>query len=217
MKMEQPQQLQKRFPAIKLRIKDIINGNYVRNENELSYLDVSGSVVHRVNLIGAVVVPYSPDNQVVSVLIDDGSGRISLRSFDNPRVFDGFAAGDLVLVIGKPREFNNEKYVIAEIIKRLDDKQWIKVRELELKKHDKAENSEKKVVAEKQPEATPDSHVDNVKERVFQVVQELDLGDGVEIEAVIARINVSNADLIITEMIKEGSVFQVKPGRIKVV
>ncbi len=209
--MEQPQ---KRFPARKFRIKEIQTGSYIRKDNELSYLEINGNPVYRVNIIGTVVIPASHETQTGNMVIDDGSEKIVLRSFDNPAMLENFPVGDLVLVIGKPREFNSEKYIIPEIIKKLEDTRWLKVREIELK--DSEKNQVKKIPDEKIPETEEIQNANNPKDRIFNLIQKLDSGDGAEIESVISKTNISNAEIIITELIKEGSVYEVKAGRVKV-
>ena len=94
-----------------------------------------GLKVSRVNIIAAMIYK-SEDFNYSSAVIDDGTGRIQLRSFENNAYFSKIDVGDIVLIIGKIREFNNEKYIVPEILKRINNAKWVDVRRLELKNSD---------------------------------------------------------------------------------
>ena len=111
-------EFQKRNIAFKIKISDILSA-------DLSSLDIS-----RVNVIATLVDKVEKPNYISSI-IDDGTGSISLRGFENKNIFSKVDVGDIVLVIGKVREFNNEKYLIPEIIKKVNNVQWVDIRKLE--------------------------------------------------------------------------------------
>src|SRR3989338_7071107 len=121
----------KRQVAYKVRIKDLADGRYVKEEGEWTpnYVLVGETQVSRVNLI-ATVVSASKDSN--SLIIDDGSGKISLRAFNDNKILGNIDIGDIVLVIARPREFSQEKYLVPEIIKKIENHKWLRVRKLEL-------------------------------------------------------------------------------------
>ena len=211
-------QLQKRNTAYKLRIGDILTGKYVKKENELNYLESGGNKLYRVNLIGTVVLTTPEEgSQSSSLIIDDGTGRLLLRSFDNMQLFEGIDVGDLLLVIGKLREYGNERYVIPEIVKRIDDKGWARIREIELGVVNAPEKQgddikEEDIIADKAEKKTPNS-----QQRICQLITELDKGDGADIEELITKSKLESADKIIEEMVKGGSIYEVRAGRVKLV
>lgn len=132
--MEQQNHILKKTTAYKLTVKDILGGGYIKKDNEPNYIQLSDKMVYRVNLLGAVVMKNLIDGSPSkSIVIEDFTGRISVRSFENSDMFDNLAVGDLVLIIGKPREFGSERYIIPEILRKIDDTRWLKVREIELK------------------------------------------------------------------------------------
>lgn len=205
-RMVQPQ---KRNPAYKVRIADILKAEFVKNENEPNYLVIAGKNVYRVNLLGTIVIKnMAIDSNYNDIMIDDGSEKILLRSFENPQILDNFSIGDLLLVIGKPREYGKERYILPEIIKKIDDVTWIKVRGHELKKSsigmDQATQTEEAIIESKTRYGM-----------IAKTIEEFDKGDGADIDSVINSLNVQDADKIIFELIKDGVVYEVKAGRIR--
>ncbi|MBW2984922.1 hypothetical protein KY361_07405 [Candidatus Woesearchaeota archaeon] len=195
---------QKRQVAYKVRIKDILDGEYVKEEGWMpNYVRlVDGTRVSRVNIIGTVVLKTDEQNYK-SIIIDDASGKLPVRDFEERRLFNGVEIGDVILVIGRPREFG-EKYIVPEIIKKINDQGWIEVRRAELKKPELKVSEEKVDVI-----ASP-------ADRIFSLIKEADEGSGVDIEDIIKRSKISDAEKIIRGLLEEGEVFELKPGRIKV-
>lgn len=200
--------LQKRQTAYKTRVKDILYSRYVKTSGmEPNYLEVGSKRISRVNILG-VIVEKSDMGNYKALVIDDGSGRISARAFDGNMQLDNIRIGDAVIVIGRPREFSSEKYVIIEAIKKTDPA-WGRVRGLELQKNN--DDSKKgKVILDKEEkvELSP-------KNKIILAIKELDEGDGVLIESVLSK-NVDGAEKIIDTLLKEGDIFEVKPGKLKV-
>ena len=118
--------------AFKVKISDILNGSFVKDEFSAGYIKLSDKNVSRVNIIATVV--YKIEQASASnAMIDDGTGKVLLRSFENSGIFSNVDIGDAVLVIGKIREFNNELYIIPEIFKKISNTEWMTVRKLEVK------------------------------------------------------------------------------------
>src|SRR3989338_4303368 len=128
---------QQRQVAVICCVKDILEGEYKREEGWLPnyILTKSNYKVSRTNIIGVVIEVnlFEPGkNSYSQIILDDGSGRISARLFEEFDKLRGINVSNIVLVIGRPREFGNEKYLLLEIIKKIDDKRWADVRKLEL-------------------------------------------------------------------------------------
>ena len=130
--MTEPKSFPKRLVAYKVRISDILNSILTRDEFFAGYVKINNLNVFRVNIIATVVYKFD-DSLRASLVIDDGTGRIALRSFENTSFFSKVDIGDFVLAIGKVREFNNEKYIMLEILRKINNVEWINVRKLELK------------------------------------------------------------------------------------
>ena len=137
--MEPPKETQKRQIAYKISIKDIFQGKYVQQEGwNPNYIEsFDGKKISRVNIIGIVL--SKEDNQETSyksILIDDGSGTISAKSFgEDSGILQNIQIGDPVLIIGRIKEYNSELHILIEIIKKLEDPKWIEIRKIELEKN----------------------------------------------------------------------------------
>ena len=123
-----------RATAHKLLVCDILSATYQKPENEdANFLLIENKKINRINLIGIIVQKESLGN-ITNLLLDDGSGRIIVRSFEETVFLKELCVGSTILVIGKVREYNNEKYLSYEVIKEVSSL-WLKVRSIELMKN----------------------------------------------------------------------------------
>ncbi len=139
--------------AYKILLSTIIDNEYViEKEQEPNYLKVSPDIkIYRANVI-AVVVGKEKIGMITNLLLDDSSGKITARIFEESKSIKNVEVGDCIQLIGKIRVYNEEKYVSPEIIKKID-LLWLRVRSIELKKHNEKnskvdENSDNKKVSE---------------------------------------------------------------------
>ncbi|MEM3127333.1 MAG: hypothetical protein QW331_04690 [Candidatus Woesearchaeota archaeon] len=194
----------KREVAVKTNIKSILSGKYVKQEGwEPNYVEIDENRISRVNII-ATVIEKIPENK--TIVVDDGSGKIGLRSFDDDSFLNKVESSDVVLIIGRPREFNNEKFIVLEIVKKIDPK-WLKVRKLELKN-----KTQEKI---KEIETSEEDIEENVSviEQMIKKIREKDKGKGVDVEILI---NNQDDEKLIEDMISDGIIFEIKPGVIKI-
>ncbi|MBW3017334.1 hypothetical protein KY316_03090, partial [Candidatus Woesearchaeota archaeon] len=104
-----PSEQIQRSTAKVVKISDIHNSQYTKQEGFApNYVIINGEQVSRVNIIGTVI---SADEKSVSV--DDGNSSIIVREFDTTTL-NGIFLGDVVLVIGKIKEYGNQKYILPE-------------------------------------------------------------------------------------------------------
>jgi hypothetical protein len=204
----------KRQIAYKVNIAMISSSKYVRKEGwEPNYLVVNGKEVSRINLIGVVIdVPSEESIDNKNMVIDDGSGQVMLRWFEDG-LFDKFIIGDVVLVIGRPREFSEEVYIMPEIVRKLDDKKWIEVRKNELKS-EVVEDFEEKV---EEPEPAKEEKIDEGEsdfEKFIKLIREKDQGDGADVQEIISQFK--NGEDLFSQLLMNGSVFEIRSGRVKV-
>ncbi|MBU0471310.1 MAG: hypothetical protein KKF89_05895 [Nanoarchaeota archaeon] len=199
----------KRQTAKKCRIKDILEGRYIKREGwEPNYLETPIGKISRINIIGVVI---SLDENAIT--IDDGSGKIQLRTFEEKNNFKKNEIGEIIIVIGKPRVFNEQKYVVPEIIKKIKNLKWIEHRLLELK-----ETKLKKVETTKPIiEENNSLNTINNTEEILKKICEMDKGMGVKIEELIKSSNHVNANNLINQMIEHGDIFEIKPGIVKII
>ena len=194
--------------AYKLSIKDILNAEYVKEEgwNPNFIIDAFGRKVSRINVVG-VVLSKGNDFNFNFVRIDDGTGSIDVRSFNEENPFLDLEIGNIVTIIGKPRSFNNQNYLIAEIVKKGNDKDVLKLRKVELSLQKK-----KLLLNMKKSKTRGDN--------IYSIIKELDTGEGADINNVIERANsagIKGAEDIIQKLLESGDIFEVKPGKLKVI
>jgi len=241
------EQTQKRQVAKKVRLSDLKEGTYVRVEGEWSpnFMQTNdGLKFSRANIIAVVATEPVPEMNYNSFIVDDGSARVPVRIFGEQKVSVGL--GDVVLIIGKPREFNTQIYLAPEIIKKIDNHKWVELRKIELERERGAysrvikEESEtvveqKPVVQDVTPEVavateekteqivetgavddTEDKPLSGPVEKVIEHIQKLDSGDGADTEEVVSNSGIDNAEDIIENLLKEGEIFEITSGKVKV-
>lgn len=199
-----------RQTAYKVRISDLLNQNYMKGELSAGYIELNGVNISRVNVIATVV--YKPEISSFNIaVIDDGTGRIPLRSFENNDIFSKIEVSDVVLVVGKIREFNGEKYILSEILKKINNFGWLNVRKLEFASENYVQNIEATGNI-----AIEDSDNKELNEEIYSLVKKLDNGDGAPIEDVIKKSNNSEAENIVNKLLNSGDIFEIRPGKLKV-
>jgi len=128
----------KREPAVKLRIRDILDGKFFPGEKENmkpSYLITPfGRKVSRVNVLATITDKFvSEDESYVSFTLDDGTASIKAKAFkDVVSLVKNLEIGDIGIFIGKIREWNGELYLNIEIARKIDDPNYETYRKLEL-------------------------------------------------------------------------------------
>jgi RPA family protein len=213
---------QRRQVACITTISKLLNGKYVKEEGwKPNYiLTEDGQKVSRINIIGIVIESGKAENYQ-SIMFDDTTAMISVRDFENTNILQNLNPGDKITVIGRPREFNNSKYIIPEIVKKIDNDKWFEVRKLQIE----LEQLQTKPTI--QPTIEPTKQEDSVVEedevieytthdKVIESIRKLDTGDGADIDKVIADVKDKDTEEVISELMKKGSIFELKPGKIKV-
>ncbi len=204
--MEQQLQLPRQIAYI-VQIKDILNGTFVKDDGwNPHYVIMGGKHVSRVNIIG-VVIGMNEEQNVQTIRIDDGTGKIKVMNFEK-RV--NIAIGDVVLLVGRVREYGNERYIASEIIKNNIDSKWSAVwKRFLLKSGENIPMTEKEDIQENIVDERSKSWV----EQILIKIRELDDGDGVPREEVIRYFD----EKAISNLLLQGEIFEIKPGRLKVI
>lgn len=215
-------EFQKRQTAFIVRIADIIKGSYVKEEGwQPNYIKMGNKKVSRVNIIATVI--SKPEEEPFKTMVVDDGARISVRSFEDADVFKNFEIGDIVLIIGRPREYAEQKYIMPEIIKKVDEK-WAELRCLHLEKLEVSEKEEKVLELdgtkeeeeEGKEEVATEKVMDTKMQHVFELIKELDKGDGADFEAVMNKADTHNPEKIIRQLLEQGEIFELRPGKLKV-
>jgi hypothetical protein len=203
----------KRQIARKLWIKDILAGVYVKEEGMKPNYVLLADNTHaaRVNLFG-VVVSASADG-LPTLVLDDGSGRITVRAFEPNAQLSAIQIGDAVSILGKPRKFGNEMYVLPEIVRKLPDLGWLEVR-----KHELARTPVVGMIVPAQETATEEVLDESfgLSETVLTAIRSLDEGPGANTDQVIEHVGARDAEKTIQYLLQNGDIFEISPGKLKV-
>lgn len=200
-------QIQQRQIAYKCTVADILNSQFIKEEGwNPSYLSVADKNIARLNIIGAII-EKEDNEQNTRMALDDGTGNINIVSFEKIYGIDNINIGDVVLIIGKPREYNNEKYIMPETMKKVD-KLWLEVRKKEISPKVTKKESEPKV-EDVEDDTSP-------AEVILITINQLDKGDGVSYDELCEKIKLPNTDETINSLLERGEIFEVSPGKYKV-
>ena len=249
--------------AYKVFISDILNSEFIHKEGwQLSYSEIDGKPVSKVNIIASVV-----SRKEGAIGIDDATGVIAVRLFTNKDKTNTLKIGDVVTVIGMIRTHQGYPYIVPEILKKLEDKTWLKYRREELmidreihpetednilKQHINNKNTKNKSEKTKTKEQTEKTDLKNLTEtktqtkkeynneeeneegnilqeedevemgtenqtqKIFRIIKKLDKGAGADIEDILLESGIENAEKYITTLINEGEIFEIRPGKVKV-
>ncbi len=163
--------------------------------------------ISRVNILATIINSASNYPSYSQTSVDDGSGKINIKNFENPDFFKGIDIGDIVMIIGKPREYNGERYIVGEIIKKIQDPGWLKVRDLELKSKIESIEEENETIPEQQ---TKEKNHDDI----LNIISDLDAGEGVGFDYLVSEHNINPNS--IRYLLEKGEIFFVKPGVLKI-
>jgi len=171
--------------AVQVWIGELLSASMRQADDGPSELQIDGLHVQRVRLYGLVV---SSDVLVV----DDGTGSVVVRSFDNQFKIP---LGSPVLVIGRPREFQGGRYVLGEIVKPIDMK-WLEIAK------------RRRPMAEQKTAESPNA-------RAVALVRKYDSGEGADYNQIVSELG-SSGEEVIVHLLAVGELFETRPGRLKV-
>jgi len=216
---------QGRQVAYKVQISDLNKGSYVKEEGwQPNYVITKrGLKVSRANII-ATVVSIETGTPYNNLVLDDGTGTISLRPFGEITNLNHVEIGDIVNVIGKPREFNGEKYILPEIIQKVKNDSWVKLRQKEFSMSPPSVEASTKlgsdtpIATESIEEEVVEKQVppENPFQKIYRLIKELDPGDGADTNELIKASGLHNAEELVKELLKEGEIFEIRRGRLKI-
>jgi RPA family protein len=239
----------RRLPAKKSRIFDLVSGKYFpgsKEEMRSGYvISPFGEKISRVNVIGTVINSFVNDDQTYSTLtLDDGTETIQVRAFKGDvEKLANHGLGELVIAIGKVREYNGEVYIGVETVRKIEDANMETMRKLELldqlveKKEiikeikgmfEKMTREELVRAVEEKfgfDEETLNIVLENLnvekevdyKPQILELISSLDDGEGVEVRKLFQITNLPENILENTfdELLANGLLFEPKPGVIK--
>jgi len=203
----------KRKTAYKVWIENLNKATPIYDAGKFVGLDFNGKKIQRVNIIGNVIDKFTGNNFAI-ITIDDSTGIIEVRDFDNG--FDDIEIGDVVLVIGSLKSFNEKVYIAREIIKKVHP-MWLLARKLELEKIFGLKIDTEKT--EKEEIKINDNQEKNIKDRVLEKIKEIEKEKGeVNVEDLFLELEMPVEEIkkAIDELLEEAKVYEPRPGILKV-
>ncbi len=205
-------EFKKRETSYKLRIGDILKANQIFEESEelnkrLQFVEIGDKKILRVNIIANVIDKFESEGErkFASITIDDGSGQIRARLFgEEIAKLQDTSQGDTLIIIGLLRSYNQEIYILPELIKKADPK-YLLVRKLEIEKtFSKPLTSEQK------------NKVKALRDEIIDKIKQAEPKEGIDKEEIILNLKNSRPEIItqeIQKLLEEGIIYEPRPGR----
>ena len=210
-------------------VDELLEGDYIVQEGwKPNYIQTKSRRLTRINIIGIIINKPGP----YELIVDDGTGTIMVNDFNHAHSTSISKVGQGVLIVGRPRKANDQTFIAAEIVqsKQIQENPlWLVRRKEELKKikeskqiddeytsmeiEEKTEEeieemSEEKIVEE-------NSKVELTDDEIIKFIKKKDVGEGCSIDDLINHFG-EEADNTILTLIAMGEVYEIKPGKIKV-
>jgi hypothetical protein len=116
--------------AVRAAVVDIVNGTY-GEDNGPHVVSPYGVELRRVALVGLIVDHYSKEGYA-SITIDDGTETIMAKAWGGEAAsLEKVQTNILALIVGKVREYEGEIFVAPEIVRELDDPNYLTVHKME--------------------------------------------------------------------------------------
>jgi len=226
----------KRSTAYRIRLKNIVNSPYEKREGfNPSVIKFNNLEISRVNVIASIVGKYLTDDQnYCAITLDDGSETIRVKNFGaEVGVIKELNVGDIVRIIGKVKEYNEEKYIAGEISKVLNPN-WLIVNEIELSDQKQTEtdtsttDSINKVIETKTNSSENEEIISissessdsesSIKQKILQYLKNNDNGTGVIMDQIMTSLDVSSEEVkdSLYELLKVGEIYEPKKGILKI-
>lgn len=208
----------KREIAYKLRIGEILQGSPIIEEQSagieeggkrqiFKFLELGSRQIKRINIAASVVDKFISEGEkkFATLTLDDASGQIKAKVFGEDTLkFQDINQGDTILLIGLLRSYNNEVYILPEIIRKLDPR-YLLVRRLE---------TEKKQSAPVRPEGEKKS----LREYLVELIKSEESKGGIDTEEIIIKLERFSPDSInqdLRKMLEDGTIYEPRPGRVR--
>jgi RecG-like helicase len=221
-----------RQTAYKVWISNILNSLYTKSTGEFvpNFITCNNLQISRVNIIASVVDIYHDETGSFSSLtLDDGSATIVARTFkEDTRLMQDNDMGDVVLIIGKIKEYNGELYLVAEIVKKLTNPLWGKVRRQELlstigeappvipQPSRQNQPPDQPVIQEVSYTQTVTAHPSEHAQKVLEKLGATE--EGLSVDTMSTSLNLPKEEIekSVLELMKNNDIYQNKPGCYKI-
>jgi RPA family protein len=213
-------EIRKRETANKLRIGDLLKGQPIYDETppepgtqitnpRLLHVSLGDKKIVRVNLISNVIDKFEStgETKFATITVDDGSGQIRGRVFsDDLHKLQDIMQGDTITIIGLIRSYNQEIYILPEIVRKVDPK-YLLIRKLELEKE-----------APKIPTTEEKKQLKSHRDDIIDLVKSNEENEGIDKDEIILKFTDAKPDVLsqeIQKLLEEGIIYEPKPGRVR--
>ncbi|MFX0096469.1 MAG: OB-fold nucleic acid binding domain-containing protein [Candidatus Hodarchaeota archaeon] len=234
----------KRATAFKLNISDIIHGTYHKSE-EGSFLDTRyGLKILRAHIMATVIEKFESNNEATpsnesrkdyaTLTVDDGTGVIRIKTWqEDTNLIKSISIGDIVDIVGRIREYEEELYLMPEAINKVADPNWELLRELEIieakrehlparpasSKSEIAEEDKKDsyLVGELETKEETDAEIESkvaLQGTLFEMIEQYK-EDGVAAKDLfqeLSEFSKNDIKAALISLIKEGAIYEPRPG-----
>ena len=195
----------RRHIAYKTKVGDILNGNVIMDGERIKFVQINNNNVARINLVANITEKYIQDEEkkFASITLDDASGQIKAKTFgEDIEKLKRFEQGDTVLVIGLIRQWNNEIYIIPEIIKKKESA-YLLLRKMEI-------DLEK-------PKSLDKTELLDIKEKVINIIKREESNGGAGIQSIVEELKSSQETIKqeIKKLLEEGAIYEPRPGKVR--
>lgn len=204
----------KRQTAIKVRVLEITKGQWLKGEGAMdpSFVKTpTGEMVSRARVMGTIVGKFTADDGMfASATVDDSTDTIRAKTFKTVKPLDKVEVGDMVDLIGKVREWNDELYIIPETVTKVTDPNMELLRRAEILARMK---SPKKASGEKKAAGKDDK--EDLRKKVLEFIESGK--EGVAFTDIIQNVKAPEEEMesVINELLSEGICYEPTPGKIK--
>jgi len=201
-----------RLCAIPCQARDIQQAHPFTTESGLALFNTSLGPVSRTAITGLLV---SWDG--TAGLIDDGTGNVLLRSAQAVPDLLSAPLGSIIFCIGRVRTLGNERYVSIETAHVLHNTYWLTYRKFETALFRESATPVQNPPPERTTPAVaaqiPIEH-EEWRDQLLKAIHLLDTGDGADVNLILRQTKQED-DTLIQKLIRDGDVYEIKPGKIK--
>jgi len=233
--------------ARSVRVSDVASARFFQGDRDSMrpgyVINIFGESVSRAKVVASVVEKFlSEDGRFASATLDDGTGAIRARVFAGElKIIEDVGVGDLVLLVGRMKNYNGENYVAPDFLRKLDDPNHETLFRLEVlsnisekkkivddlrKARDQTSEEELKSYALEKYGLDADSLQEIVqsegpridyKPMILDMIGMLDDGKGVEIGKLLeeSKLDESMVESAINGLLASGDIYEPTAGRLK--
>lgn len=146
-----------RLTAVKTQVGPLLTGAFhaAQGFDPAYVITKEGAKVSRARILATVMNKFvSDDGQYGFLVLDDETETMRVKFFKNTKPLEGIEIGDLVDVVGKLRQYEGELYLQPEIIRKVEDPNFLVLRMAELVRQKRTLADARKRVQELQKQSS---------------------------------------------------------------